>query len=573
MHAFKQILLLSALAAVGTTVTVQAKEKDLNAEKRPEAVVTVEGITEYRLDNGLRVVLYPDESKPTATVNMTYLVGSRHENYGETGMAHLLEHLMFKGSKNYPNPTAEFTKRGFRMNGTTWLDRTNYFVSFTANDDNMKWALGWQADSMTNAFIAKKDLDTEMTVVRNEYEMGENRPVSVMLKRMQSVLFDWHSYGRNTIGARSDIENVEIENLQAFYRRYYQPDNAVLVTAITDPAGRSTQFSYYQGGLTYITFADGELVRLIYDYNSYLIQEIRGVDNTRLKINYDNSGQKRVRSVNWGASDDQLLESYSFRYRQNETKITDIQNRSYTYQFNDYGQTTGVVSDTDGTAQFFELEQGNDPGNAKANKLLAESRVLKSVTNFAVNPGFTRALSDGYGTYIESASGGTVTVDSGMKNLTNNAVKITKPAGNAGRANAVQYIDGLAAGTYTFSGFVHTNGAEIPGEGASLFAEVWNAANTGLISSNWAEAVSKTDGWQRQSVTFTVPEGGRVRLLVGLHNNASGTVWYDDLQLEKGENTTVEVIEKICLKLGCGVDDIMEIVPDSPANGTETSVK
>lgn len=231
MHAFKKLLWLSALAAVGTTVTVSAKENDLNGVKRPEAVVTVEGITEYRLDNGLRVVLYPDASKPTATVNMTYLVGSRHENYGETGMAHLLEHLMFKGSKNYPNPTQEFTKRGFRMNGTTWLDRTNYFVSFTATDDNMKWALGWQADSMTNAFIAKKDLDTEMTVVRNEYEMGENRPTSVMLKRMQSVLFDWHSYGRNTIGARSDIENVEIENLQAFYRRYYQPDNAVLTVS------------------------------------------------------------------------------------------------------------------------------------------------------------------------------------------------------------------------------------------------------------------------------------------------------------------------------------------------------
>ena len=194
----------------------------------PTPVVTVEGITEYRLPNGLKIVLYPDECKPTATVNMTYLVGSRHENYGETGMAHLLEHLMFKGSKNYPCPTAEFTKRGFRMNGSTWIDRTNYHVSFTATDDNMKWALGWQADAMVNSFIAQKDLDTEMTVVRNEYEMGENRPTSVLLKRMQSVMFDWHSYGRSTIGARSDIENVEIENLQAFYRRYYQPDNAVL---------------------------------------------------------------------------------------------------------------------------------------------------------------------------------------------------------------------------------------------------------------------------------------------------------------------------------------------------------
>ena len=231
MQFARKIVLLSAVVMMGAAGGAAAKENDLTNATKPVSVVTVEGMTEYRLPNGLRVVLYPDMSKPTATVNMTYLVGSRHENYGETGMAHLLEHLMFKGSKNYPNPTAEFTKRGFRMNGSTWLDRTNYHVSFTASDDNMKWALGWQADAMINSFIARKDLDTEMTVVRNEYEMGENRPTSVLLKRMQSVLFDWHSYGRSTIGARSDIENVEIENLQAFYRRYYQPDNAVLTVS------------------------------------------------------------------------------------------------------------------------------------------------------------------------------------------------------------------------------------------------------------------------------------------------------------------------------------------------------
>ena len=234
MQAKKIGKIVAAAASAAVVAGAQGVCAEENASMRsdlPSPYVTVEGITEYRLDNGLRVVLYPDASKPTATVNMTYLVGSRQENYGETGMAHLLEHLMFKGSKNYPNPTAEFTKRGFRMNGSTWLDRTNYFVSFTANDDNMKWALGWQADAMTNSFIARKDLDTEMTVVRNEYEMGENKPISVMLKRMQSVLFDWQSYGRSTIGARSDIENVEIENLQAFYRRYYQPDNAVLTVS------------------------------------------------------------------------------------------------------------------------------------------------------------------------------------------------------------------------------------------------------------------------------------------------------------------------------------------------------
>ncbi len=196
-----------------------------------QKVATVEGITEYKLANGLRFVLFPDASKPTATVNVTYLVGSRHENYGETGMAHLLEHLIFKGSKHYPDPSKEFTRRGFRMNGTTWFDRTNYFVSFTATEDNLKWALGWTADAMVNSFIAKKDLDSEMTVVRNEFEMGENQPNQVMMKRMQSMLFDWHNYGKDTIGARSDIENVKIENLQAFYRRYYQPDNAVLTVS------------------------------------------------------------------------------------------------------------------------------------------------------------------------------------------------------------------------------------------------------------------------------------------------------------------------------------------------------
>ena len=192
---------------------------------------TVEGITEYRLANGLRFILFPDPSKPTATVNITYLVGSRQENYGETGMAHLLEHLIFKGSKNHPSPTAEFNKRGFQNNGTTSLDRTNYFSSFQASDDNLKWAIDWSADAMVNSFIAKKDLDSEMTVVRNEFEMGKNSPSRLMFERTQALLYDWHNYGKSTIGARSDIENVKIENLQAFYRMYYQPDNAVLTVA------------------------------------------------------------------------------------------------------------------------------------------------------------------------------------------------------------------------------------------------------------------------------------------------------------------------------------------------------
>lgn len=196
-----------------------------------ERVTSVEGITEYRLPNGLRVLLFPDPSKPTITVNITYLVGSRNENYGETGMAHLLEHLLFMGSKNHPAILKEFADHGTRRNGTTWLDRTNYYETFVATEENLRWAIEMEADRMINSFIAKKDLDSQMSVVRNEFEAGENDPQGVMLERAISTAFLWHNYGNSTIGARSDIENVPIERLQAFYRNYYQPDNAVLLVA------------------------------------------------------------------------------------------------------------------------------------------------------------------------------------------------------------------------------------------------------------------------------------------------------------------------------------------------------
>lgn len=195
----------------------------------PTKITSVEGITEYQLHNGLKVLLFPDQSKQTATVNITYKVGSRHEGYGETGMAHLLEHLVFKGTPKHPNIPQELTEHGASPNGTTWYDRTNYFETFNATDENMDWALDLESDRMINSYIAKKDLDSEMTVVRNEYERGENDPGSVLYKRVLSAAFDWHNYGNVTIGARADLENVPIERLQAFYRTYYQPDNAVLL--------------------------------------------------------------------------------------------------------------------------------------------------------------------------------------------------------------------------------------------------------------------------------------------------------------------------------------------------------
>src|SRR5688572_12972761 len=172
--------------------------------KGVERVTSVEGITEYRLANGLKVLLFPDPTKETITVNMTYLVGSSHENYGETGMAHLLEHLVFKGTPKHPEIPKELSAHGARPNGTTWYDRTNYFESFTATDENLRWALDLEADRMVNSFIAKKDLDSEMTVVRNEFERGENSPRDVLFDRVMSTAYLWHNYGKATIGSRAD---------------------------------------------------------------------------------------------------------------------------------------------------------------------------------------------------------------------------------------------------------------------------------------------------------------------------------------------------------------------------------
>ena len=196
-----------------------------------EAGPSVEGVSEYRLPNGLRVLLAPDSSKANTTVNMTYLVGSRHENYGQTGMAHLLEHMLFRGTPTLRNALAEFSRRGLAANGTTNPDRTNYYASFAADPETLEWYLRWQADVMVNALIDEDDLKAEMPVVRNEMERGENNPFQVLLQQMQSTAFRWHNYGNSTIGARSDVENVDVGQLREFYRQWYQPDNAVLIVS------------------------------------------------------------------------------------------------------------------------------------------------------------------------------------------------------------------------------------------------------------------------------------------------------------------------------------------------------
>ncbi len=227
-------LVRKVLAPALTALMLFATPNLATAQKLPPGMSrlsSVEGVEEYALTNGLQILLIKDDSKPSTTVNLTYRVGSKNENYGETGMAHLLEHLLFKGTPGMPGVWAELTKRGLRFNASTSQDRTNYFASLSYNEENLRWYLSWHADAMVNSFIARKDLDTEMTVVRNEMEMGENNAWGILLERVMATAYEWHNYGKSIIGARADVEGVDIRHLQDFYHTYYRPDNATLIVS------------------------------------------------------------------------------------------------------------------------------------------------------------------------------------------------------------------------------------------------------------------------------------------------------------------------------------------------------
>ena len=204
-------------------------------------VKSLGGFDEYRLEsNGLQVLLKSDRTAPVVTFMVTYRVGSRNEVTGTTGATHLLEHLMFKGGPNYNDAKGNSVKQflesiGGNYNATTWLDRTNYYAE--TGSEHLEAYLAIEADRMRNLWIREDDRRPEMTVVRNEFEQGENNPVEALDKEINAVAFLAHPYHHSTIGWRSDIEKVSIEKLREFYNTFYWPDNAtVSVIGDFDPA-------------------------------------------------------------------------------------------------------------------------------------------------------------------------------------------------------------------------------------------------------------------------------------------------------------------------------------------------
>ncbi|MBS1946214.1 MAG: insulinase family protein [Bacteroidetes bacterium] len=222
--------LLIGLLATAQFIFAQPKKLTTNkTSSAPEFVTAVEGVKEYKLPNGLRILLVPDAAQTNVVVNVVYHVGSRNEGYGETGMAHLLEHMMFKGSKRFSSIKQTIADKGAFANGTTWYDRTDYYEVLPATDSNLTWALDMESDRMVNSLMKNEDLQKEFTVVRNEFEMGENNPDNILMERVISTMYLWHNYGKSTIGSKDDIESVPIGNLKMFYQKYYQPDNATLI--------------------------------------------------------------------------------------------------------------------------------------------------------------------------------------------------------------------------------------------------------------------------------------------------------------------------------------------------------
>lgn len=188
------------------------------------------GIREFRLRaNGLKVLLIENRVAPVVTFAIVYHVGSRNEAVGYTGATHLLEHLMFKGTPEYQREkgtaiAAVLEAMGARFNATTWFDRTNYYE--TIPSDRLEVAVRLEASRMRGALLRDSDRVPEMTVVRNEFERGENSPFQVLYKETFATAFREHPYHHPTIGWRSDIENVTTERLKEFYDVFYQPNNA-----------------------------------------------------------------------------------------------------------------------------------------------------------------------------------------------------------------------------------------------------------------------------------------------------------------------------------------------------------
>lgn len=295
------------------------------------------------------------------------------------------------------------------------------------------------------------------------------------------------------------------------------------ISDIIDPASRVVYFYYDDNKLTTLEYFDGKKVNIAWNDNNS-ISSISGINNT-VNISYEGNSTERVNSIESKKSST-TLSSFDFEYKQNETRVTDYMNRSYTYQFNDFGQTTGIVSELNGQAQFFKYTPGNST-SGNANKLLSESKIQSSTVNYIKNPSVSGGIAD-YSVSFSENDIGSITYDSSVGHLSNGSIKISKTHGGNdgyGQVLARQTLT-LPAGEYTFSAYVKTDG-NVNSTGAHI--SVSDSSSNGCI-----DRINLTDGWERHSVQINHATSGALTVEMGFASNAVGTIWFDDLQLEKG---------------------------------------
>lgn len=336
-----------------------------------------------------------------------------------------------------------------------------------------------------------------------------------------------------------------IDNTQTYYLKY-----------IEDPVGRKTSFGYTDGCLTLITFPDGKSISLVHQYEHLkYLNKITDIDGNRINIEYDWTQAFRVKSFSYGDfNGDDLPCRYSFEYKQNETYVSEqyktsdrediVTTNTYTYQFNDFGQNTGIVSSADGKAQFFSYGNSKSDGSVtseKNNKLLSSSKVITSVNNIARNFGFTDASLSEYIVY--PTNGGNASIDTAVSYLDNNSLKLNNVSEN-GQVIVTQEFGNTAPGDYTFSAYVKTE--SLSGEGIKIGLKAYNG-NSDEDIYVYSEPVKSTAGWQRVNASVSLEESANLKLICGMTNSTVGTAWIDNIQLEPGMGvSSYNMIENSC---------------------------
>ena len=476
-------------------------------------------------------------------ISLVYNSNKGGMGYSNIGRGVQTNYHLFIAENSYLNATStdEEKKYKYLFNDADGTEHYFYFENLTDTTAKDEDGLGYT-------------LTVDESVAKNT--MGTTR-YTIKDKNGNKMLFDGYGHITRIEDKNGNAIKVEYESsphgnpprmvrikdgVDRTYTITYHSD-ADIIDTIKDPAGRTTTIEYAYDNLWGIVFPDGKRVGF-YTTSDGLWSRIYGnMLPTYVELEYETTEQKRVKRIE-EKTDTASVGKYTFQYVSNTTWVTDNQDRTFEYQFNDYAQTTGVVSKVNGQAQFFQYNPSDR--TELTNKMISSSKIQTSHINYVVNPTFdSNTLSDAYYTWFEDSLEDTspIVLDESISNLTPKSVKVSKSSA-PGAKYLLQEVRDKPAGWYTFSAYVKTDGT-ISNNGAVVSIEVWGDSGPETIYA--AEGITQTDGWERYVTSAYLPENKFIKIIVGLRDNAAGTVWFDDLQFESGQGATgFNLLENAC---------------------------